>query len=233
MDAKTFKYVIGGMLAFGVVGFTCLIGLAFMIPVEQGSQPIPTPTTIEVAWVNSPQGRAAMWPTPMANAGEPFYVFSGNRVEVLARVANEHGKFTLIRAFGRTGYIESGLLVDIEPTPTSTPSPTATRPAYRQPASRPETVDIDIVDWTWYLSESGNYIYVDGVIKNVSARAMRLVEVHVELLDKSGRLLAVDSAYASPSSLGPGQRSNFKVMTANRQGLHFVSISNVTWRWAD
>ena len=105
--------------------------------------------------------------------------------------------------------------------PTVTSKPTA------------EGSEVDVVEWTWYRSQTGRYIYVDGIVKNVSNRPVRYVELHIELEDGSRRLLATDSGYIDIDILTPGQEFTFKLMTVNRPGTEWVVIKSVSWQWAD
>jgi hypothetical protein len=113
-------------------------------------------------------------------------------------------------------------------TPTATPRPTAT-----PKPTPPKGPTVDIVEWTWYRSETGNFIYVDGVVKNVSDRPVAWVELHIELRDKNKKLLATDSDYIDADRLNPGQESTFKLMTPNMPGTEWVIIKNVSWNWTD
>jgi len=112
------------------------------------------------------------------------------------------------------------------PTPTVTPAPTATP----KPTPTAEGPTVDIVEWTWYESQTGNYIYVDGVVENVSDRPVSWVELYVELRDKDNKLLATDSGYIDADRLNPGQESTFKLMTRNMPGTEWVVIKSISWQ---
>jgi|GEM_PF-5270818 len=105
------------------------------------------------------------------------------------------------------------------PGPTLTPSVTPT----------PEKV-IELGEWTWYPSASGNYINVDGSIKNISDHEISSVHIFFELRDANDKLLANESTYTDLPSIGPNQSSTFKLFAERPPGLYVVKIVNVTWR---
>ena len=90
---------------------------------------------------------------------------------------------------------------------------------------------VKLLAWTWYRTQSGNYIYVDGQVQNISDRPIRFVRINITLLDRNKSLLSTDSGYIDLTTLQPGQVSNFKIMTQYRTGTDSVSITNIEWKY--
>lgn len=108
--------------------------------------------------------------------------------------------------------------VKVEPVSTEPSTSKAT------PASD-ETVELG--EWTWY--PDGDYINVDGSVKNVSSKPITFVKVFFELRDDGGKLLANDSTYTDPFNIAPGASAAFKLFRARPPGLEKVGIVNITW----
>ena len=72
--------------------------------------------------------------------------------------------------------------------------------------------DIKIVDWTNYLGETGNYYYVEGILKNVGRSKVEYLQVKVIAYDRSKKLVTLKESYANPHKLAPGEEATFKVM---------------------
>jgi len=62
------------------------------------------------------------------------------------------------------------------------------------------------------LSDSGNYIYIEGIIKNKGKGTAYHVNIKVESFDKYGKLVALNDGYADPYTISPGQESTFQIM---------------------
>jgi len=72
--------------------------------------------------------------------------------------------------------------------------------------------NIKILDWTSYLSDTGNYYYVEGILKNVGKGIAKYIQVKVIAYDKYKKLVSLKESYANPVNLSPGQEATFKVM---------------------
>lgn len=88
---------------------------------------------------------------------------------------------------------------------------------------------IEVVDWSNRLSSSGNYIYVEGILKNVGEAIADMVRVKVKSVDAKGKLISIDDTYADPSTLAPGQEATFQVMVRNDSRIEKFKLS-VLWR---
>lgn len=120
-------------------------------------------------------------------------------------------------------------------TPTHTPRPTQTPTRTPFPTATPDDSSnaLEIVDWVWYTSPGGGYIYVDGLIKNISRRPMAFVKIHIALFDSQNRLLGTESGYIDADLLLPGQTATFKLMAIKPPNIEWVKIHHITWNWAD
>lgn len=77
-------------------------------------------------------------------------------------------------------------------------------------------------------SGSGNYIYVEGVLKNVGRGSAHAVRVEVRALDSRGRLVSIDDGYADPSTLALHQEASYQIMVSNDPRTErFETV----WKW--
>lgn len=111
---------------------------------------------------------------------------------------------------------------------TATPKPTPLPSATPEASPTPEDV-IDLLDWTWYRSRTGNYIYVDGEVRNTGTKSLGFVEITLKLLDADEKLLSTDSGYIEAQVLRPGATSTFKIMTAWHPEVEWVEITGFIW----
>ena len=72
--------------------------------------------------------------------------------------------------------------------------------------------EIKFVDSNNRLSGSGNYYYVEGILKNNGKGNAYSVKVEVRALDKYGKLVSIDYGYARPSTIAPGQEATYQIM---------------------
>ncbi len=89
--------------------------------------------------------------------------------------------------------------------------------------------NIKILDWTNYLSSTGNYYYVEGILKNVGKSIAEYIQVKVIAYDKYKKLVSLKESYANPSNLSPGQEATFKVMVNYNPKIDNFEIK-VNWR---
>jgi len=73
---------------------------------------------------------------------------------------------------------------------------------------------IKFVDSTNRLSGSGNYYYVEGILKNTGKSNAYHVEVEIRSLDKYGKLVSIDNGYAQPTSIAPGKDATYQIMVS-------------------
>jgi len=71
---------------------------------------------------------------------------------------------------------------------------------------------IKFVDSTNRLSGSGNYYYVEGILKNTGKGNAYHVEVEIRSLDKYGKLVSIDRGYAHPTTIAPGKEATYQIM---------------------
>ena len=74
--------------------------------------------------------------------------------------------------------------------------------------------EIKFVDSNNRLSESGNYYYVEGILKNNGKGNAYSVKVEVRALDKYGKLVSIDYGYAQPATIAPGKEATYQIMVS-------------------
>jgi len=72
--------------------------------------------------------------------------------------------------------------------------------------------NIEVTDWTSYLSKTGNYYYVEGLLKNVSNTTVEYLKIKIIAYDSKGNLVSITQCYSDPSTLAPNQKAIFKAM---------------------
>jgi len=72
--------------------------------------------------------------------------------------------------------------------------------------------EIKFVDSNSRLSGSGNYYYVEGILKNNGKGNAYSVKVEVRALDKYGKLVSIDYGYSRPSTIAPRQEATYQIM---------------------
>jgi hypothetical protein len=72
--------------------------------------------------------------------------------------------------------------------------------------------EIKFVDSTNRLSGSGNYYYVEGILKNIGKGYAYHLRVKIQSLDKYGKLISIDECYADPSTLAPNKEATYQAM---------------------
>lgn len=87
---------------------------------------------------------------------------------------------------------------------------------------------IKIVDWNNRLSASGNYIYVEGSLKNIGDQTAEEVRVKVKSLDSNGKIVSIDDGYADPSLIAPNKEAIFQIMVANNYKIKEFSLIVLT-----
>jgi len=73
---------------------------------------------------------------------------------------------------------------------------------------------IKFVDSTNRLSGSGNYYYVEGILKNTGKGNAYYVKVEIRSLDKYGKLVSIDNGYANPTTIAPGKEATYQIMVS-------------------
>lgn len=88
----------------------------------------------------------------------------------------------------------------------------------------PPEYSLELIDWHWNQSESGNYIRVEGIIKNISEYRMEYVQAVATLLTKDGEFITSDNSYIEYTTLMPQQTSPFSVLMNYNPLVHTVRI---------
>jgi len=73
---------------------------------------------------------------------------------------------------------------------------------------------IKFVDSTNRLSGSGNYYYVEGILKNIGKGNAYHVKVEIRSLDKYDKLVSIDNGYAHPTTIAPGKEATYQIMVS-------------------
>lgn len=89
--------------------------------------------------------------------------------------------------------------------------------------------DIQIVDWTHYISDTGNYYYVKGILKNVGNSKLDYVEAKAIAFDKNKNLVTLERSYANPHTLEPGEKATFEIMIKYDERIENFELS-VNWK---
>jgi len=73
---------------------------------------------------------------------------------------------------------------------------------------------IIFIDSTNRLSGTGNYYYVEGILKNTGKGNAYHVEVEIRSLDKYDKLVSIDNGYAHPTTIAPGKEATYQIMVS-------------------
>ena len=95
-------------------------------------------------------------------------------------------------------------------------------------ALKKEKYKIEIVYWSNRPSASGNYIYVEGSLKNIGDQTAEGVRVKVKSLDSNGEIVSIDDGYADPSLISPNKEGIFQVMVENNYKIKEFSLIVLT-----
>ena len=83
---------------------------------------------------------------------------------------------------------------------------------------------IKLIDWTNRWDSTGEYIYIEGILKNIGNITAEFVKVKVISVDAQGKLISIDDAYADPYMMSPGQESTFKISIRSDPGIKDFKI---------
>jgi len=87
---------------------------------------------------------------------------------------------------------------------------------------------IKIVDWNNRPSASGNYIYVEGSLKNIGNQTAEGVRVKVKSSDSNRKLVSIDDGYADPTLIAPNKEGIFQIMVENNYKIKNFSLIVLT-----
>jgi len=117
---------------------------------------------------------------------------------------------SLVSKYKALGYIIITIISSSTKQP-SEPQPSPT-PGIKQEPENKLKADVVFIASNNRLSDSGNYIYIEGIIKNKGKGTAYHVNIKVESFDKYGKLVALNDGYADPYTISPGQESTFQIM---------------------
>jgi hypothetical protein len=95
----------------------------------------------------------------------------------------------------------------------TTPSRSAPLSSTAQPDSNPASPQLALLSRRGYRSEGGDFMIVEGQVKNISNRSMKNVEAVASWYSKDGSFISSDDALIKYDPILPGQTSPFQVMT--------------------
>jgi hypothetical protein len=111
--------------------------------------------------------------------------------------------------------------------PSNPPGSTLSAPSTWTPPSTPPSPPPDqlaILASRGYESDSGNYFYVEGQVKNLTDKPLKNVAVVATWFDKEGTFITSDSALIDYNPLLPGQASPFKTITRGNPRMSKFSV---------
>ena len=88
----------------------------------------------------------------------------------------------------------------------------------------PTSYDLLMVSSRAYASESGDYRFVEGRVKNVSGEPLHNVAVVATWYDADGRLVKTSTALIGHNPFVPGNTSEFRVVTPGAQEMKRFSL---------
>jgi hypothetical protein len=89
----------------------------------------------------------------------------------------------------------------------------APHPVYETPHVEDAPV-LEVLSYGDEMSDSGNYIYVRGEVRNIGGDNLDWVHANVTWRTSDGTFIVEDTGYVKIRPLLPGQRSSFEVMTS-------------------
>jgi len=123
------------------------------------------------------------------------------------------------------------------PTNTLSPGDSATQQAQGVLEATASYVASRTIRGTIYLGQvslqtgaSGNNLYFDGSLTNVSGSAICFVKVSAGFADNDGNLVATETGYADQRCLGPGESSTFKITTENSGRIRSARVVKLDWQ---
>ena len=81
--------------------------------------------------------------------------------------------------------------------------------ALQEYLNTPTTSDLTI-DSNWTTRTSGNYIYINGTVRNNSSKNVSYYEIGVKFLDRSGNV--VDTDWTNGTDMDAGDSQRFEIM---------------------
>lgn len=76
----------------------------------------------------------------------------------------------------------------------------------------PESLPIDVVEYTWTFFNSGRHIRITGQVRNNSDQAHQSVTLELALVDEKGGVVAKGQTLVFPAYLRPGAEGAFELV---------------------
>lgn len=93
-----------------------------------------------------------------------------------------------------------------------------------------KATEVKIIDSTDYISESGNYHYFEGVLKNNGKVTTKWVKVKIFLKNKYDKLVSLETSYSDPIHLSPNQEGTYSIIAYNNPDVAKYEIQ-VLWEY--
>jgi hypothetical protein len=77
----------------------------------------------------------------------------------------------------------------------------------------PESLPIDVVEYTWTFFNSGRHVRLTGRIRNNSGQAHQSVSLELTLTDERGKAVAKGQTHVFPAYLPPGSEGEFELVS--------------------
>ena len=92
------------------------------------------------------------------------------------------------------------------------------------PKQKVEALTVDLLDTTWEVSGTGNYIYIYGEVRNTSGVAIKALRMTALLEAQGGALVSTEDAYATPRIIEPGDIATVKIMAHADPRIHHYNL---------
>ncbi len=94
--------------------------------------------------------------------------------------------------------------------------------ALEEYANTPVTSDLRIMNWTKH--RSGDYIYINGTVRNISSKTIRYFRIDAKFLDSQGNI--IDSDYTNDGQeLEPNESREFDMMHKYNYRIDDIRLS--------
>ena len=83
----------------------------------------------------------------------------------------------------------------------------------RRAVRSPESLPIDVLEYTWTFFNHGRHLRLVGLVRNNSDRPYQAVTLKLTLEDERGNVVAKGQTYAHPAYLRPGAEGSFELVS--------------------
>jgi len=77
----------------------------------------------------------------------------------------------------------------------------------------PESLPLDVVEYTWTFFNSGRHLRLTGRVRNNSDQACQSVTLELSLADEIGKVVAQGQTHVFPAYLPPGAEGTFELVS--------------------